>query len=208
MHPIFSIVALSAAITSTPEDRVTAGDVADEVREVGAFDGLAVEGSLTVEVIRGAPAGVVVTGSTSERADIDTWVEGKTLHVAGGGAVKVRVTVPALREVSVAGSGRVVGSGSWKGESFSAAISGSGQLSLAIEVDQLEVAIAGSGHIELAGVARHAKVAIQGSGSIELGVKERLEAAIAGSGSVRYRGPDAVKVEAATVGSGRVRRVD
>jgi len=209
MFPIVTVLALGAAVISIPDAQVMAADVADEVRQVGAFDGLAVEGSLTIEVEQGGPARVVVTGPASVRAEIDTFVKDNTLHVAGGGdAVKVRVTMPALREVSVAGSGRVVGSGTWKNASFSAAIAGSGRLTLTIQADLLEIAIAGSGHVELGGEARHAKVAIQGSGHVELGVKERLEAAIAGSGSVRYRGTEAVKVDAATAGSGRVQRVE
>jgi hypothetical protein len=147
-------------------------------------------------------------GPAAQRKDVDTFVKDNTLHVAGGGAVKVRVTAPALREVAVSGSGRVVGEGSWKSERFSVAISGSGELKMAVQADHLEVAVSGSGDVELAGDAREAQVAIQGSGSVELGVKERLEAAIAGSGNVRYRGSDAVKVSVATAGSGRVRRVD
>lgn len=208
MIPIVTVLALGAAVIAIPVAQVTAADVSDEVRQVGTFDGLAVEGSLSVEIEQGSPARVVVSGPASVLADIDTFVKDNTLHVAGGGdAVKVRVTMPALREVSVAGSGRVVGSGTWKSASFSTAIAGSGRLSLTIQADNLEVAIAGSGHVELGGEARHAKVAIQGSGHVELGVKERLEAAIAGSGSVLYRGSEAVKVDAATAGSGRVQRV-
>lgn len=209
MSVIFDVLVLGVAVAAFPAAQVTAADVADEVRQVGPFDGLAVEGSLTVELAQGGPARVVVTGTASERADIDTYVKDDTLHVAGGGdAVKVRVTLPALRELSVAGSGRIVGSGTWKSASLSAAIAGSGRLNLTIQTDELEVAIAGSGRVELGGEARRARVAIQGSGEVELGVKERLDAAIAGSGSVRYRGPEAVQVEVATTGSGRVRRVE
>lgn len=205
------VIALSGATipfdTASPSPQ--AGETATEVRKVGPFEGLAIDGSLAVEVRPGQPAGVTLAGPPGALAEIDTYVEHDTLHVAGGGdGVKVSITVPVLRHVAVAGSGSVVGLGRWKSDTFSVALSGSGRLEIAVDSDQLEIAVSGSGDVRLAGDARVAKVAVQGSGDVALGVKERLQVAIAGSGDVTYRGPAGLEPEVATAGSGRVRRAD
>lgn len=202
MIPTTLLVALSGAAI------LTAPKTPDEVRKVGPFEGLAVEGSLTVEVARGAKSEVVLVGPAALREKVRTTVREGTLHVAGGGSVAVRVTTPTLSDVVVAGSGNVAARGPWKADSFSVAIAGAGGLSIDLEAESLDIAIAGSGTVHHKGSVGRAEVAIEGSGSIELGVRKQLKAAIVGSGSVRYRGSSDVKVEVATMGSGHVSRLD
>lgn len=119
------------------------------------------------------------------------------------GKATVRVTMPALEKLVVAGSGtveapRLTGSPE-------VTIAGSGKArTAAVEADKLEVTIAGSGSYEGAGTAKSLELTIAGSGSANMaGLKaDRAEITIAGSGNADFASDGTV--EAKVMGSGDV----
>ena len=121
-----------------------------------------------------------------------------------GGKAKVSITMPALADVAVAGSGDVTVDRA-QGAGFKGAIAGSGNLSVAtLAVDRAELSLAGSGKARVGGSAKRLTVNIAGSGDVEANGLTASEAdvSIAGSGSLRAQvdGPAKVSV----MGSGDV----
>jgi Putative auto-transporter adhesin, head GIN domain len=131
----------------------------------------------------------------------------------------IRVTMPAPRELIMAGSGTIraaalapggkvviAGSGSIEvasvsGDSLEATLPGSGSLRAAGNVGKLDLTILGSGAAHLDAVkAERAKVTIAGSGGATFASDGEVEATIMGSGKVTVRGRARCKVSA--MGSG------
>lgn len=138
------------------------------------------------------------------------------------GTATVRVTVPSLTAIVVAGSGTVdaeemngqadvtiAGSGAAKVGSLTAdqldlTIAGSGSFQAAGEVDRLDLTIAGSGSGRMADLrTAAADVTVAGSGDAEFASDGRVEASIMGSGIVTVIGNADCTVQ--SMGSGRLR---
>lgn len=122
----------------------------------------------------------------------------------GKGKATVRVTMPPLEKLVVAGSGSV--EAPRMAGSPEVTIAGSGKARAArVDADKLEVTIAGSGSYEAAGAARSLELTIAGSGSASMaGLQvDDAEITIAGSGDAEFASDGTV--EAKVMGSGDVR---
>lgn len=142
-----------------------------------------------------------------------------------GERLEVTITLPALRELALAGSsqGEV---GAFEGDALTLSLAGSGGIRTdRLEVRRLEGNIAGSGDLALgqghvdsltlniagsggiaAGAlrAREVEVKIAGSGDVAVRAAQRLTATIAGSGKIDYWGDPELESEIA--GSGQLVR--
>lgn len=137
------------------------------------------------------------------------------------GTATIRVTMPAPRELDMAGSGRIeafsmaenaeinmAGSGTIAvaeiaSSSLEANMAGSGTIEGGGRTDRLEVAILGSGDVDMAGLtADRAEVSIAGSGDVAFASDGEVEVNIAGSGDVRVIGRATCEVN--SLGSGTV----
>lgn len=140
------------------------------------------------------------------------------------GSIDIWITVPKLEKVSIAGSGKVLSENTFtNSDEFTANISGSGDLKMAVEADEVKCMVTGSGTMELRGEANEQKLTITGSGDIEsyglqtkhcvaritgsgeseVSVSDQLEVYITGSGDVSYKGDPRLKSR--VTGSGDVR---
>lgn len=138
------------------------------------------------------------------------------------GVATIAVTMPAARELLLAGSGRIeaprlvekaevniAGSGTVAvarvaAESLSVNVMGSGTLSAAGGAETLDFNVAGSGALKARGLkVERAEINIAGSGGGEFASDGRIEARIAGSGDVTVYGRADCSIKA--MGSGRVR---
>jgi hypothetical protein len=162
------------------------------------FDKVNLRGPDDVTVRVGPAFSVRAEGDTGELERLKIEVVGGELRIGresdddwfswghDSDAVRVTVTMPAIRGASIAGSGNMNVDRA-AAESFEAAIAGSGTLTLAaVEAQRVAFDIAGSGDVSAAGTARAIEVNIAGSGNVgarELRA-ERLEASIVGSGDV------------------------
>jgi len=194
-----------------------AGPETERTYQVGNFDRIQVAGPYDVDVRTGANPGVRAQGAERgiERLVVEVRGSELRIHPQKRGAfnfgwskahkVRLTVTVPAIREATIAGSGgirvdRV------QGESFSGQIAGSGDLALGeVEVADLKLGIAGSGEATVrAGRAGRAQFEIAGSGDINAGgvQAETATISIAGSGNVRGNASGSADVRIA--GSGDV----
>lgn len=234
---IFAIAAvlvalpLSACVGLPGIGVVGNGRVLESERRVGAFSRIDSGGSAEVRVRKGPTTRVVVTTDENVQEHFRAEVSGGVLLLGyKPGTMITRVTklvvdvyLPSLEGVTVSGSGDLSLVDPFKGDSFSATISGSGSVTGSIRYGSATVRISGSGKVKLDGscdelalavsgsgrfdcaslTTQAATVTLSGSGDAELSVSGRLDARISGSGSVRYRGKPVVN--ASVSGSGTVR---
>jgi len=138
--------------------------------------------------------------------------------------ITLHITVKELTGAAVSGSGSIKGIGDFKNnKSGSLIISGSGNIEITMDCQEMEAVISGSGNIQLSGrtsdldavisgsgdihaeklKAKDVTIAISGSGDGYFDVTESLKVSILGSGSVFYNGTP--KIEASVTGSGKVK---
>lgn len=180
-----------------------------------------------VEIKQGDKLAITVDGDPEAVAAMRFTLSDKSLGILRGDnsgwsndkRAVIRVTMPAPREVIMAGSGKiraealapgasvvVAGSGaieaaSVSGDTLEATLPGSGSFRAAGNVAKLDLTILGSGSAHLDAVkAETAKVTIAGSGGAAFASDGEVEATIMGSGTVTVKGRARCKVSA--MGSG------
>lgn len=243
---LFALGLVAAAVTASTAhawgwggERISGnGDVTTEARDTGAFDGVAVSGGFNVLVRQGSGHKLEVKADRNLLAYIETRVvdngKGRTLQIEPKKGFNIQsatspsmvIEMPALRAVSVAGSGTlkvepmktgsvdaaIAGSGdirfaNLEADKLSMKVSGSGDIVAVGRCAQASVSIAGSGDVKAADmVAEEVKVSIAGSGDAVVNATRRLSVSIAGSGDVKYAG--APEITSSIAGSGKVRRLD
>lgn len=244
----FALGLVAAAVFSGPaqawswsinSERVNGnGDIATEARDTGAFDGVSLTGGFNVVIRQGSSNKVEVKADRNLLAHIETRVidgsKGRTLEIGPKKGVNIStsnnpsfvIEMPALRAVSVAGSGTVkveamktggvdaaiAGSGDIRfanldAERLAMKVSGSGDIVAAGRCGNASVSIAGSGDVKAADlVAEEVKVTIAGSGDAQVNATRKLNVSIAGSGDVKYAGSP--EISSSIAGSGKVRRIE
>ncbi len=180
------------------------------------FDKVWAAGSEDVTIITGKAASVVATGPQDKLDRLIVGVDGTTLkidHKSGNNwsmswgdkdAVRITVTMPALRGVHASGSGDIAAD-SGTGPAFDASLSGSGNLKLArVNSPDVTLLTSGSGDIEAAGQCTNAKISISGSGEMKLAslACTNIDVTISGSGDVAARATGTANVRIS--GSGNV----
>ena len=147
----------------------------------------------------------------------------KGTNISTHRGVQLTVYFESIEGVAMSGSGDIVSKDVIKADNFDVAVSGSGDISLVLEVNSTEARVSGSGDLDFKGssgefsarvsgsgdIAAYdlktntADVRISGSGGMTLSVSDKLYARISGSGSVKYKGKP--KIEDIKVsGSGKV----
>lgn len=120
------------------------------------------------------------------------------------GTAVVRVTMPGPRSFSIAGSGEVEAA-SLSGDETEINLAGSGKLRVAkVSAGKLEANIAGSGSVDASGQAERLDLNIMGTGALRMaGLRaDEADVSIAGSGEGEFASDG--KVEANIAGSGTV----
>lgn len=141
-------------------------------------------------------------------------------------SIDIYVNTEEVKNISVSGSGEIIGQTPIKAEYLDMNISGSGEIDVDVEVDTLTIDISGSGEANLKGVAQdhsfgvsgsgnlygfdletqHSSVTISGSGEAEIWTKESLDVNVSGSGDLRYKGNPEL-IEQTISGSGSVEKI-
>lgn len=236
--PLGKLAAISALAVAVSACSLSIGDDKSETPVAGKT----VTGKSFDKVLQSGPDTVIIevgdTPAWTVEADAETLekmaisVDGDELKIGrkgslfswsdGSGAATIRVTMPLLKEFSMAGSGDAT-IAEMTADTARISIAGSGDVSVAkLDVSQLEIDIGGSGSASLAGAAKimainlagsgdiqaaklkvdDAKVAIAGSGSVDFASDGAVDAAIMGSGSVNVSGK--AKCSEASMGSGEL----
>jgi putative autotransporter adhesin-like protein len=188
------------------------GVAATEVRDVAPFTAVDLAGSNDVTVHVGGKQSVVVSADDNLLDDVTTRVEGGKLVVGTAPGsfttnvpMRVDVTVPALRALTLSGSGIVTAEGI-DAKRLTVALPGSGILRASGSATTLVVDHRGSGDAQLEGVVASDVLAVLGgSGRIVVTATKSLDATVSGSGAIFYRG-DPSQVTTSVTGSGVVMR--
>lgn len=172
---------------------------------------LVLAGPDEVRVTAGDKLAITVDGDAEAREQIRFSLKDDSLAIhradktfgSGAKAAIINVTMPAPRELVMAGSGKITAS--QLAQKAEVTIAGSGTIeSAAMASESLDLTIAGSGNFRAAGNVKKLDMTIAGSGSAQMDALkvERAEVSIAGSGSSTFASDG--EVEANIVGSGNV----
>lgn len=225
IRPVPSIAGLAAAL-------LVASPVAAAERrfDLSGFEKVAASGSDDVIITSGDRFSVVADGPENWLDRLEIKVDGDTLKIGQKqrwfsmtvGDTKIRITMPVLRGLSLAGSGSITADKA-SGPAFAGSISGSGDIRIAaLDAESVRLAMSGSGDIMAAGRCTTAKIGISGSGDIEIAglrcadvdigisgsgdvnafASRMAKIGISGSGDVQING--GAKCEIRTSGSGKV----
>lgn len=205
------------------------GPVVEQELELGAFERISLSISADVYLQQGAEQQIMVRGQENIIQNLITDIQDKTWRIRfdrpirRSQGLKIFITLPYLSGAKVSGSGNVESEDAWKAASFYAGVSGSGNIQLLVETEDLSSKISGSGNINLGGssktyevqitgsgnvkaeelVAEQCQVRISGSGDARVAVREQLNVRISGSGDVLYTGRP--RVNSKISGSGSLR---
>ncbi|WP_394269025.1 head GIN domain-containing protein [Qipengyuania sp.] len=193
-------------------------------RSGAAPTGIALAGVDRVIVTSGAAYEINVSGDPEAVAALRFKIEDGTLEIGrkrgqSSGKALVRVSLPRVQGLALAGSGMIeargiedaadialAGSGTVKAMNVAArelsiAINGSGDVLAAGTARQLDISIAGSGSAMMPQLrTEQGSVSIMGSGDAEFASDGEVAASIAGSGNVTVRG--AARCTLSKAGSG------
>lgn len=169
--------------------------------------------------------GINVSGSGDVIVETRFTTGALDLNVSGSGSLKIEAEASGEVKATVSGSGDITVRG--KCDNFDSNVSGSGNIKLAMAIrNTAEFGLSGSGKVEASGTAdvfktsisgsgkvlaadlevNRCEIRISGSGDVEVNVKNELDANIAGSGSVSYKGNPS-KVNSHASGSGKLRKM-
>ena len=177
---------------SSPGSRLVATDKRALERAVAAVE---VSGPINLTLRQGASPALEVRGEQRLLANIDTSIDGDTLHIGPRGIllrhrqpIEVFVTLPALDNLALSGSGETTVSG-FAGERIEIVLGGSGDVRFNGRYRDIEAAIHGSGDMEInGGNSDKVNAEVVGSGHLTLvGSTRELAAAVRGSGELDAR---------------------
>jgi len=217
---LMGIAAVATASAGCGQSRAKdAGPTVNRNYQVGAFERIEVAGPYDVRVKTGAGPSVSASGPEKliERLVVEVRGDRLLIHPRNErrgffnwgsgfhGNATLEVTVPALREAAIAGSGGI-SIDKIQGDQFKGSVAGSGDLNLdSLNVESLELSIGGSGDVRAhSGQARRAEYSIAGSGGIDARAVQTQTAdiSIAGSGSIH--GQASGTADVSIMGSGDV----
>ena len=224
--------ASSALITVVNSKKIAV----DETRNVSGFTGITSAGSYNVIITMGNTESLRLEGNAEQLAEIETVVEDGILKIRDkkrtgswrnnlNGKVNVYIGAKSLKSITLSGSGDIDVKGVVKSPEVSTTLSGSGNISLAVDATTYSVTISGSGGIKASGNADNAKInvsgsgnfkgdglrtnatnaRVSGSGNITVNADKTLDASMSGSGNIRYSGSASVK--SSKSGSGRISKL-
>ncbi|TCC93200.1 DUF2807 domain-containing protein [Pedobacter frigiditerrae] len=208
-----------------------------EDRDVKNFNGVAAGGPIDVVITLGTTESLRFEGDADAIATLITEVKGNVLVIRPQNSwtswarkyenkkITAYVSAKTIRSLTMSGNGTMSVKGNIKGTSLASTLSGSGNITAAIDVDSYTGVISGSGNLNISGKADKATVTISGSGSltkkglsvgslssvisgsgsVNVNAEDHIDAVVSGSGNINYSGN--ATVEQRVIGSGRVRKI-
>lgn len=195
-------------------------------RNIASFTRLEVSGATSVVFSQGDSAGVKVTAAESELNNIQTNVENGVLNVRSKGSfkapVKVYVTGPSLKEITVTGASKVSIPDTLRTETLEINATGASVVKGIVNTNSITVSASGASVIELTGMTKtsqstisgastlkaynlfseNTRITTSGASSAKVHASQKITADATGSSSVKFKGnPEDVSAEASTSSS-------
>jgi hypothetical protein len=209
---------------------VKTGVVRTEERKVDPFTSIGLSIPANLVFTQGSPQQITIEADEADLINIVTEVHSNSLEIKSKhnmhqyGNVKIKITIPEIERLSIAGSGDIIAGNAIKSKKMHCEIAGSGDIKIdELSADEVFGEIAGSGDIQMGGgniegavfsiagsgdihcynlKSNNVKVDIAGSGNCEVNCSGKLKVSIAGSGDVYYKGKPVFDSE--SVGSGGI----
>lgn len=229
------ILAITASCSAQWGKRIKGnGNMVTIERATGDYDAIAVSGWFDVDLVDGKEGELSLEGESNLLEYIVTEVKNGKLVIKTKNNVNLKpsnwnncitITVPvaSVGAISLSGSGDIVGKTTIKTEQLETSMSGSGDITLALETSSVSASMSGSGDITLSGnttdfsatisgsgdikafdlEADNVKATVSGSADIKVTANKMLQARVSGSGDITYRG-NPEKLDTKTSGSGDI----
>jgi hypothetical protein len=210
------------------------GHITTRQREVGSFNSVDVSGSVKVHIRQDASTSVKLETDENLMEYMEVFTEGNTLVIRSKQGFNLDpskdiiayVSAPSYKDIDVSGACDIIGDGAITGsDELHLSVSGSGGITMQVNLPKLNTEISGSGSIQLTGQATDFKAEVSGSGDVkcfdlvtdntsldisggadvEVNVNKQLTIESSGSSSVQYKGNASVSQN--TSGSGSVKKV-
>lgn len=209
------------------------GDVTTITRTTSDYSDIKCSGSMDFILIKGTEGKLTIEGESNLLEYIITEVGGGVLKIKTENNISLRpsynktitITIPFedIEYVSLSGSGDVVNKDKIVASNFTTKVSGSGDVVLDVDANEINASVTGSGDLTLRGKTTQLKTSVTGSGDfhgykldaidvdtkvtgsgdIEIICNGNLKARVTGSGDIEYKG--APKTEDSKVmGSGSI----
>lgn len=210
------------------------GNVVTIERTTSNYDAISVAGWFDVELVDGREGKLTLTGEENLLEYIETEVKnGKLVIKVEKGinlspsiwkkGVLITIPVESINSVTLSGSGDIIGKKKIKTTDFESSVSGSGDVTLAIEAESISSTVSGSGNMNLSGRAKNlniqvsgsgdvkafdleaedVKVTVSGSADVKVTANKSLVARVSGSGDINYKG-NPEKIDSKSSGSGSI----
>ena len=204
------------------------GGIVTDTLDVVDFNGIELDCAATVYLTQGNDFEVIVEGQQNmldlleTDVDNDVWEIKFKDCVKDGDDVEIYITMPEITYLKACGSGEIKGENTFDVGDMVLRVSGSVDIDVDIEADDIDGKISGSGKLILEGsgddfdfeISGSGKlkafplevnkmdIKIRGSGDAEVFTNEELKVKISGSGDVYYKGFPTIEVDIS--GSGDV----
>ncbi|MEP7358656.1 MAG: head GIN domain-containing protein [Anaerolineales bacterium] len=110
------------------------------------------------------------------------------LDLAGSGSLRAGSLQSPNMKITLSGSGDVT-LDDLQGQALNATLNGSGNVTAGGQIQKLDLLLSGSGQVMAGNLeSQAASVSVSGSGDVTIWVREQLDVAISGSGTVNYFG--------------------
>ena len=205
-----------------------------ETRDVDTFHSVELNGWGNLHVTQNGESHIRIEGEDNIVPLIKTYVKNDILIIEQEEfkcirpkePLNVYVSMDEVKELLLIGSGNVIGQSRIESDSLWITLSGSGNINLDVDVEELGTTIIGSGNVQLKGDAavheftisgsgdiksyelstEKSKIEVSGSGNSEVSVSDELNVKISGSGDVYYKGDPSI--EQVISGSGKLKKVE
>lgn len=218
MNPTRTFLFLSIStllLSACRKDEIrSSGIITTELRPVGSFTDVRIEGPIDADIRQGATHQVAVRTDVNALSKVRTSVSGNTLILSldqanYGNNLKFEVTVdmPTIGRLTQNGVSDTRLSGFFGSRSLEVISNGVGDLSLYGSTDRLSITQNGVGRLNAQGMdADTCLVGLSGVGNVEVRANDLLQGYLSGVGSIYYHGDPVVQVN--DTGVGNVIRVD
>jgi hypothetical protein len=199
----------------------------EKTLDMPEFTGIKLEVEAKVFITQGDTFEVLAKGEENVIDELELDVQNDTWNIEFDDCTRdydleIFITMPQIEYLAVSGSGEIRGENFFDTQDIVLRISGSGNICLGLNSEEVDGVISGSGDLELEGdaenlkfkvsgsgdlsafdlITQNANIEITGSGSASVHVLEVLDVRITGSGDVFYKGHPTLNVD--ITGSGDV----
>ncbi|WP_026752935.1 head GIN domain-containing protein [Sediminibacter sp. Hel_I_10] len=202
-------------------------------RSTSDYDAIHCSGSFDYILVAGTEGKITIEGEGNLLEYIVTEVSGNKLIIKTNNNVNlqpsrnktIKITIPFkdIDDVSLSGSGDLWNEDLINADSFSTAITGSGDIILNVKTKSIKARVTGSGDLTLKGTtenldagvtgsgdfhgfdlnSENTEVSVTGSGDAQVVSTENLKARVSGSGDIKYKG-NPKKEDTKVAGSGSI----